>query len=317
MKKNLTKKLMLSVLTLAFAVVSLGASTFAWFTTSETADVETITTEVIGGSGIEIGVAEIGATAPAAYYVNELKSDKISALFGGELPVLQHISALSTGAETAFGEKLYDIDGDEVELEYDNTELGYIAFKLFVKVNAAGYVTLDTVNVTSSKTTNWNAGVAYTNGLGTGVEATASEDFSVTNAVRVAVVANYNTYATVGEELQATPAETINVYEQAAATGSTGNSKGFSNQGAYQIYNAKQNDEGSKLDILDDAVPNWNCKTLAESLAETDAIKAQVQRDEVITFDVYMWIEGYDAECVNAIFAHDVNLVLGFGWSAN
>ena len=36
MKKNLTKKLMLSVLTLAFAVVSLGASTFAWFTDSVT-----------------------------------------------------------------------------------------------------------------------------------------------------------------------------------------------------------------------------------------------------------------------------------------
>ena len=39
MKKNLTKKLMLSVLTLAFAVVSLGASTFAWFTVSEEAKV--------------------------------------------------------------------------------------------------------------------------------------------------------------------------------------------------------------------------------------------------------------------------------------
>ena len=317
MKKNLTKKLMLSVLTLAFAVVSLGASTFAWFTTSETADVETIKTEVIGGSGIEIGVAEIGATAPAAYYVNQLKSDKISALFGGELPVLQHISALKTGAETVFGEKLYDIDGDEVELKYDNTELGYIAFKLFVKVNAAGYVTLDTVNVTSTKTTNWNAGVAYTNGLGTPVAATASEVFSVTNAVRVAVVANYNTYAEVDGVLTPTGKKEINVYEQAAATGTTGNSKGFSKNGAYEIYNAKQNVADEKLTILNSATPNWNCKTLAETLATADAIKAQVQRDEVITFDVYMWIEGYDAECVNAIFAHDVNLVLGFAWSAN
>ena len=154
MKKNLTKKLMLSVLTLAFAVVSLGASTFAWFTTSPSAKVEQVETAVIGGSGIEIGVGKIGDTAPAAYYVNELKSDKIKALFAASTyPVLNNITALKTGEEIVFGEKLYNQYGTEATLDYTKSDLGYIAFRLFVKVNAAGTLTLGTLNVTSTSST--------------------------------------------------------------------------------------------------------------------------------------------------------------------
>jgi hypothetical protein len=160
--------------------------------------------------------------------------------------------------------------------------------------------------------------VAYTNGLEQPVSATESETFSVTNAARVAVVAqqkNGDKYATVANY----------VYEQAAAaTGAkTGNSTGCSNLGAYQIYNAKQNDDSTKLPLFksDDVTKlNWtDAKTFGAEFKEgtaSNAISMQVKRDEVIIYDVYLWIEGYDAECVNAIFAHDVNLDIKFNWAA-
>ena len=56
MRKNLTKKLFLSVLTLAFAVISLGASTYAWFTMSKNAQINAFEAEVQAGEGIEIAV---------------------------------------------------------------------------------------------------------------------------------------------------------------------------------------------------------------------------------------------------------------------
>ena len=83
MKKNLTKKLMLSVLTLAFAVVSLGASTFAWFTISKDAEVQKLEFEVTANSGIEIGVASIGAK-PSQYYVASLPESVVWTAMGKE-----------------------------------------------------------------------------------------------------------------------------------------------------------------------------------------------------------------------------------------
>ena len=47
MKNKLTRKLMLSAFTLLFAVISLGASTYAWFTMSEDADVEAVVISAI------------------------------------------------------------------------------------------------------------------------------------------------------------------------------------------------------------------------------------------------------------------------------
>ena len=60
MRKNLTKKLFLSVLTLAFAVISLGASTYAWFTMSKEANVDKFTGKVTSTeSGLEICATDL------------------------------------------------------------------------------------------------------------------------------------------------------------------------------------------------------------------------------------------------------------------
>ena len=54
MKNKLTRKLMLSAFTLLFAVISLGASTYAWFTLSRDAEVQAFEAEVTIGSGLQI-----------------------------------------------------------------------------------------------------------------------------------------------------------------------------------------------------------------------------------------------------------------------
>ncbi|MBP3503963.1 MAG: hypothetical protein J6K18_02460 [Bacilli bacterium] len=331
MKKNLTKKLMLSVLTLAFAVVSLGASTFAWFTTSKEAQTEEIQAQVIGGSGIELGVAKIGDVAPTTYYINELPASAIKTVMDAAgFEKLNHVSGLNSETNS-FNEALYDLDKNPA------SNKDYIAFRVFVKVNAAGQVVLNNVNVsTESAAVKWNAGVQYNhaNDDTTPVGPTESVDYSVLNAVRVAVVQKESTI----EEgvITGFAGNNFKVYEQAAGAAKGENSVGFSKKGAYEIYNAKTVGTDNDLPLFKTAdVPNWACATFADTytvndngttdneeddykefgqMADGGKITVSVERDEVIAFDVYLWVEGYDAECVNAIFAQYVSLVLGFNW---
>lgn len=53
---KITRKLLMSVLSLAFAVVALGATTFAWFTIGETVVVGPMDTQVTVGKGIEVSL---------------------------------------------------------------------------------------------------------------------------------------------------------------------------------------------------------------------------------------------------------------------
>ncbi|MGD9605572.1 MAG: hypothetical protein AB7V00_05430, partial [Bacilli bacterium] len=54
--RKLTNKLFISILTVAFAVIALGTTTFAWFTLSNTATVSPFQASVTAGEGIEISL---------------------------------------------------------------------------------------------------------------------------------------------------------------------------------------------------------------------------------------------------------------------
>lgn len=53
---KLTRKLLVSVFTLAFALVTLGATTFAWFTLTSTAKIDNFEANLTSGEGIEISI---------------------------------------------------------------------------------------------------------------------------------------------------------------------------------------------------------------------------------------------------------------------
>ncbi|MFA6827833.1 MAG: hypothetical protein WCR64_05255, partial [Bacilli bacterium] len=54
--KNLSRKLMLSIVAIALVVIALGTSTFAWFTLSNKASVGQFNAEVTAGEGMELSV---------------------------------------------------------------------------------------------------------------------------------------------------------------------------------------------------------------------------------------------------------------------
>src|SRR5690554_1785074 len=74
---KLTRKLMISVFTLAFALVTLGATTFAWFTLTSVSSIDEIEVEIIAGNFMELSID--GINYKNRIYAHELLANIIEA----------------------------------------------------------------------------------------------------------------------------------------------------------------------------------------------------------------------------------------------
>lgn len=325
MKKNLTKKLMLSVLTLAFAVVSLGASTFAWFTLSGSVNVDKFGANVTGGYGLDISVSSVEDTdwdaTKATWYSGNLPLSAITEVIGSEAK-FDAVTPSSANSLASFE----DVNGEAVKLNKS-----YIAFNLNFKITDAAsvnqdlYLYLDKLAVTNTVTpTAWTADMAYLYGGATeeqelegGEKVTVNKEvitagtkvtYDVLSAARFAVVNGDKT--------------TIYENNGAATPQADGkNSVGFSNYGAVDYYNKKLNlSEDKDLDVpatedqystvkLDSFTKAEQCLSLY-TFGKYDSSKSAAENtaDDIVTITVYVWVEGWDAECINAIFNQNITV---------
>lgn len=317
MKKNLTKKLMLSVLTLAFAVVSLGASTFAWFTTSENATVEQITYDVTSDAGLEVAVSKIDGTEISNYYIGTLPQDQIEAVVAAtgfktfnNVSYYDGVSAAASFVPNTFYQKATYNEGAATAGAAATD--GYVAFQLNVRVDQDGFIKLNVPYLTSTGAAAWVAGVEYTANNTVKVLPTTAMTYDVLSASRLAVVPSANT--SLSQQFYQAAAETSNVAADAAdapqAAANIGNTLGLSNNGALEIYNAKYDGEAGDIPTiptdLDGATP-----VAADAVNE---LEFEATAGTVYEFEIYIWIEGYDAECANAIFAQKLSAAFSFNY---
>src|SRR5690554_3242585 len=137
---KLTRKLMISVFTLAFALVTLGATTFAWFTLTSVAKIDPYTVGIEVGEGIEISLDD--ETFKSFITNAELKS--------------------------IIGDKVFDpvTSSDGVNFKYLNgheaDEKDYIEFVLFARTPVAdrNLVLLPSTNIKSTERT-WIADIPF------------------------------------------------------------------------------------------------------------------------------------------------------------
>lgn len=80
---KLTRKLFISILTVAFAFVTLGATTFAWFTLTTTAKVDTFDAQMMAGTGIEMSLD--GGTSFKNYFTEAEILDAITGTPDGDI----------------------------------------------------------------------------------------------------------------------------------------------------------------------------------------------------------------------------------------
>lgn len=319
MKKNLTKKLMLSVLTLAFAVVSLGASTFAWFTMSGAAEVGQFQGTVKGGEGVEIGYSAIGATeANIKWKTGEVTAEEIQGLIDGINGADWKLDAVTPAAALEFADSytFNTIKGAAAAGNDVTTSTGtYVAFALHFKLSDTSttktfHLVMDQYNLTNTgSNVTWKADTAIT--LKDGVAATVGQGYvyDVRSATRVALISNESV----------DPYKALFEYVDTATESTSGFSfDGATAKGALQLYNSKMDTDiefdGANGPAANTAVHQANYEKKTGDDLNTGAYKqvAQLTSGEVVTINVLVWVEGWDAECLNALFSQGLALDLSF-----
>lgn len=298
MKNKLTRKLMLSAFTLLFAVISLGASTYAWFILSEEASVKSFSgTVTAGSSGLEIQVTAIDADPVATKWRST------------ELDLLQDFAAATqvtfdavqnNNGEAKFNPDAFTFNTKNEDGEFIEAQLNqdYIGFRLYFRLSdttgigeGSKNVSLTSYNLSTEASTvnEWYVNKQYKNA--NGVDVVVGQDdviYYVSDAARIAFVS-----ATVRE-----------VYESHTLLGADGfKSNHIGSNGAFDYYN-----EVSENDIT---LPSEYYRPQT-SLNGSYSFGTLSASSNLTYVDVYIWIDGWDQECINAIFKQQLNIVLEF-----
>ena len=313
MKNKLTRKLMLSAFTLLFAVISLGASTYAWFVLSENAKVTAFQGTVTSGtSGLEIAITDTSITDPAqipdsAWKATELniKDDLESIFTEFDFDAVQNSNPLNSSVFTDINDKPVSANGKNGD---------YLQFKLWFRLadtndsTVTEYVylndyTMDTVGDVEP----WFVNKSYTKvgnlegELATQKQGT-SATYYVSDAARI-------TFTDCTNELY---------LETPTLKGGEGyKSEGKQLNGALSYFNAIQDTTGRKSLPENYENPTYKESSAYEGKTAVVELKAneEAAKNYVGSTIVTIWIDGWDGECINAIFGQ--TLEVSFTFSLN
>lgn len=338
---KLSKKLILSVLTLVLTVVALGATTFAWFTLGNEATVGQIEGQVTAGDGLEVRIAQ-GQTG----------EDESETITGYDT---WYTSLPSTVLQDFLGEKytklelkaLTSKDGKAIKKIDGTTDADYgsfIEFKLEIRSQFETKVFLSDVNLTG-EVSQWASDANFKLSATKDISAhdnaaeldnTNSVWVDPSSAARVSVESASKTIVyqkpEIEEDLDEDPKVARNTITDSAIKPSI--------YGAHDYYFVKN---GSSLaDPLDKAfelVDNSGTPGLAyaddysvelpETVTEFVAVEQMLDSNAMLnlvlgsdgyyhgTVTVRIWIEGWDNEAYNSIFNKNLFVGLSFAKKEN
>jgi len=300
MKKSLTRKLAIAIIALVFAVVSLSTSTYAWFTMSDTANVDSFEATVKSAEGIEIGVTK-------------LENDSVTQWYVGEVPS-QAIKAVAEDADFKFeaitpNTIAYNNPTFKDQFNGEKTS-GWVSFFVHIKAAQAGTVSIDDIALTTTNPSTWTVTAPYQGTKNVNYAVNDVAQYEVADAARVALITTQKDVQYF--EKDATDAKTENGVKYA------GNTVGITEtNGAYAYYNAIN--PNNPLD--DDNKSSYQTYLINGDLGivkdEIVVDLGSVAADEILTIQVLVWVEGWDAECLNAIFEQTLKVDLDFKYTAN
>ena len=284
---KLMRKLSISILAVVFAVVAMGATTFAWFTLTNTAKVTQFEIDVTSAEGIELSVVDgVWGTTIDGSVIEGLAGVSGARLTAvttpdGETEFKTLDTLLQTGAYT-----LADaLSGNH-----------FAQFTIKVRTRTASTpIYIDHLNTSIASTgISWQPDTSFTID-GTTPITQATSPFTV--------------YASHSARMSFDGDSTV-IYEDTSA-GTSGQSSDWT-KGALNYFAAKNNYTGmgtitpaisaytsEPVGVAEDTVIATTAATLTNGWAET-------------TIVVRIWLEGWDAECYNAIFSDTLKVSIGF-----
>ena len=303
MNKNLTKKALVPAIAMVVAsIVALSGVTYAWFTTGNTATVDSLDENVMTANGFQVSLDAASwrssisgeditdAITKATSYSNRL----IQMPEGEIAPVSSAGNVVNGKLQMFYGE--YNKDGtlkSEVEVEQNRTSGGnFVAFDLFFKSSGTQKLTLG-----------MGDGKSFVNCIDV---ATGDElDIGTDKAVRVAFIPMGN--AATPAEARALTANGVKamIWEPNDASRADGVDVDTVGTGKLAYSGFKP----SFASVAESALGANEVEAVETFNADQDIIELKAGINKV---RVYIWLEGQDVDCINNISFGDFSTNLFF-----
>lgn len=335
--RKLSKKMMISLMTFALVFIALGATTFAWFTLASTVEVTDVELNVSGGGGLNISL-------DGQVYEPTLSSEKIQEKLGDilmeDLTSTDGISIKDFNGTTqtfAKNKNYIELTLYFQALNVDTATLAnYDGVGVFLKSyndNANFESTDNDGTFVISKGVTHKADVAYKDADGNDVALNSETEHKAQNSLRVSFVQAYRE-----ENVDKTNVRYYDFYNKENHNYGDGYSdepgtNGANLKGAASYYyqkhknliNEDKRNIGAPKESISATVLNGDDFTSFESvgndqiaedtntlvciLSEHDTGTGIDYRGEVT---IKIWIEGWDADCFDAIFADSIKAQFAF-----
>jgi len=293
---KLMRKLSISILAVVFAVVAMGATTFAWFTLTNTAKLDQFTVEVTTEEGVELSMDQTNwsSVITPTQFTAGLLAQKVTK------PALTAVTTID-GTDGSF-KTLLDLTSAGVATFDDATAgVDYFEFTIYIRTTTQNQpIYLSNANTDIEGTAiNWTADKGFTPSTGVAVNAGGSLTVNPEDAVRMAVEGT-----------------AIHVFELPGG-GTNTSGQGFSwTKGALNYYASKKgyanptDPDGDASDHATTATVRPLGTAYTTAVAQTGSVAASGYYTTSVT--VRIWLDGWDQECYNAIFGGVLNVKIGF-----
>lgn len=324
---KITRKLLLSIITVVLTVVALGTTTFAWFTLTNTAQIQEFEAEIIADSGIEIA---IGALNTADLNTLEWKTiitpEDIYEFFGGagadveDLQLLNHVTSPD-------GIDFYTLG---TTTQGASVAGGFIELPIHFRSDSADAITWTQAAI-SGESEAWNVDVNFTDALGTARTVGSTMSINPADAIRMAiqgtvagdsehVVAYENPATGTNVRLAAGGNFGINEYDDNGTPGDSSDdiasiplTGGNYANGSYQYFYNKNSGE----------VPLWGIETVqtvdTELVINGQTVTELAEGHGTTLTQTYygsiqirVWLEGWDANSFDAQLARRISVRFEF-----
>ena len=293
--KNLTRKLMLSIVAIALVVIALGTSTFAWFTLSNKASVGQFNAEVTAGEGMELSLDQINwySSIPEEVIQTQIKAnfeaEPVGVVNTTGAPIL---TAVTTNDLISFNKLKADQTGWEIATE----NVDFIKIKIYVRAVNLNTVSIDSITVTGASKS-WTADANFTDGAGQPVTSGTSVTVSAANAARVGIKGT-STFVFENEASSSAPINHV--------LGNTIPTNGQADY-FYQKNLVNPNDiEGAPTTVIDSVI---TVGTGVEVLTLNPLTGTSYNTGN---FDLFVWFEGFDADTYDSILEMSLNIKMSF-----
>ena len=303
--KKMSRKLTVAILSVALAFVALGATTFAWFTLTNTVEVGQFEGQVTVGTGFEVSIDDgiNGYTGVANYYTYLPKAIIESTLIQLEKSYNDgyRLTDMTSGNGTSFT----NLKGVSMTSGYIEFDLKFRSTQSGAKIYLGNNTKIGRVGIL------WTPDKDFTGTHGD-VTSGVSSNYYAADAVRVSIIEKDKEGATAV------------VYESPAEGGNTVLGKTAIQNGAIDYYQEKTGI--SLLGSTDYPTQNTLSDSVTEGVLANESdftgkdgyliisLSSVAAEDGFYygTVTVRVWIEGWDPDCFNAILKDKFSVELHF-----